>query len=131
MSTQHEALERLRKRLDLPEGGKWDYNLARDCWMYTRSTGPNTFTVTAGLVPASETPMTQTMLERAARAVGSVVLGPDERGGPVFPDYYTALELARTVLTAVREPDEAMSQTVRTTEGWEDMIDFVLNEPQR
>ena len=75
--------------------------------------------------------MTQTMLERAARAVGSVVLGPDERGGPVFPDYYTALELARTVLTAVRERDEAMSQTVRTTEGWEDMIDFVLNEPQR
>ena len=75
--------------------------------------------------------MTQTMLERAARAVGSVVLGPDERGGPVFPDYYTALELARTVLTAVREPDEAMSQTVRTTEGWEDMIDAILNEPQR
>lgn len=47
MSAQQEALEKLRKRLDLPEGGKWDYNIARGCWMYTRSTGPNTFTVTS------------------------------------------------------------------------------------
>ena len=75
--------------------------------------------------------MTQAMLERAARAVGSVVLGPDERGGPVFPDYYTALELARTVLTAVRDnaPTRAMAESqARGDEGiflpLLDLLDF-------
>lgn len=75
--------------------------------------------------------MTKTMLERAARAAGGVQVGEDEEGYPVSPGPRAALELARAVLLAVREPSDAMSQAVRTTEGWEDMIDFVLNERPR
>lgn len=77
--------------------------------------------------------MTKTMLERAA-----VALMNRQRnryrlcsiGVEMFnlEEIERAKDLARAVLMAVREPSEAMSQAVRTTEGWEDMIDFVLNE---
>ena len=85
--------------------------------------------------------MTQTMLERAARAAAesyqdgySAYLdfdrgdGTTVRQGGMFLDMKI---IARAVLMAVRVPSEAMSQAVRTTEGWEDMIDFVLNEGEK
>lgn len=69
-----------------------------------------------------------TMLERAARAASGVQVGEDEKGYPVLPGPNTAMEIARAVLMAVREPDEAMSKAVQSTEGWEAMIDAILNE---
>ena len=79
--------------------------------------------------------MTQTMLERAARAAAyRWFLGdfePEAAAAAAANDWTDFEDIARAVLMAVREPSEAMSQAVRTTEGWEDMIDFVLNEPQR
>ena len=74
--------------------------------------------------------MTQTMLERAARAARGVQVGEDEEGYPVFPGPHTALELARAVLMAVREPSDSLSAAAQSTEGWEAMIDAILNEPQ-
>lgn len=57
MDTQREALEKLRQRLSLPEGGTWNYNLGEDRWMYQYSTGPDTFSVTAGVCrPEPTTP---------------------------------------------------------------------------
>lgn len=61
--------------------------------------------------------MTQTMLERAARAAWDAVCATND-----------PTTIARAVLNAVRVPSEAMSQAVRTTEGWEDMIDAILSE---
>ena len=72
--------------------------------------------------------MTKTMLERAARAAADVYFGPYVV--VAYPTSSVWTDVARAVLMAVREPDEAMSQAVRTTEGWEDMIDAILNEPQ-
>ena len=55
--TQRDALEKLRVRLNLPEGGMWNYNLTHDRWMYQYATGPNTFTVMAGTSkPDAESP---------------------------------------------------------------------------
>lgn len=67
--------------------------------------------------------MTQTMLERAAEAVRTAMGGD-------LPSINDCRHVALAVLMAVRTPSDAMSQAVRTTEGWEDMIDAILNEPQ-
>lgn len=78
--------------------------------------------------------MTQTILERAARAAHDYAKTPYGSSDPMPESWrlngWHYQNIARAVLMAVREPTEAMSQAVRTTEGWEDMIDFVLNEPQ-
>ena len=85
--------------------------------------------------------MTQTMLERAARAARVEIdrlrktrIQPkqglwEHRDGLGWENLDpVSLATARAVLMAVREPSEAMSQAARTTEVWEDMIDFVLSE---
>lgn len=82
-----------------------------------------------------------TMLERAARAARGVQVGEDEEGYPVFPGTNTALELARAVLMAVREPDIDMGEEIMANfadpcwqedakSGFTAMIDTILNEPQ-
>ena len=77
--------------------------------------------------------MTQTMLERAATSVAACLTDAPVPSSFSMADVNgwtedKSYEIVRAVLMAVREPSEAMSQAVRTTEGWEDMIDFVLNE---
>lgn len=49
-----------------------------------------------------------TILERAAGGAMGVQVGEDGEGYPVFPGPNTATELARAVLMAIREPDDAM-----------------------
>ena len=49
MDTQRKALEKLRQRLELPEGGAWNYNLSEDRWMYSYAIGPTSVTVIAGV----------------------------------------------------------------------------------
>lgn len=43
-------------------------------------------------------------------------------------DEFAAGLATRAVLMAVREPSDSLSAAVRTTEGWEDMIDAILSE---
>lgn len=78
-----------------------------------------------------------TMLERAARAAYTAYgfTSPWESDHPFLAAGNDTKELfrsvARAVLMAVRVPSDAMSKAARTTEGWEDMIDAILNEPTR
>lgn len=68
------------------------------------------------------------MLERAARAActqDARLHGWDVDRAWVAQQtrYY---DLAYAVLLAVREPDETLSAAARSTEGWESMIDAIL-----
>lgn len=68
-----------------------------------------------------------TMLEKAARAVGEVAATNIDDVRHVLTE--PAMErVARAVLIAVRNPDETLSRAVQSTEGWEAMIDAILNE---
>lgn len=85
--------------------------------------------------------MTQTMLERATTAARKEINKLRKTQVPEYPGSWKTHDglgwenldgvvaaTTRAVLMAVRDPSEAMSQAVRTTEGWEDMIDDILNE---
>lgn len=48
---QKVSLETIRIRLGWPEGGVWDFDLARNQWRYQYSNGPETISITVG--PAS------------------------------------------------------------------------------
>lgn len=84
-----------------------------------------------------------TTLERAARAVMGAQVGEDEKGYPVFPGPNTAMEIARAVLMAVREPGIEMVMDVQdsiddehgaslsvfsASQSFITMIDAILNE---
>lgn len=70
-----------------------------------------------------------TMLEKAARAAYESPHGPNRLWSDLtHTGKQLAINQVRAVLMAVREPDEAMSAAARTTEGWEAMIDAILNE---
>lgn len=64
-----------------------------------------------------------TMLEKAARSAWCA--NPLERG-PFNAVQYEYI--ARAVLMSLRDPDETLSRAVQSTEGWEAMIDAILNE---
>lgn len=68
-----------------------------------------------------------TMLEKAARAAGEVAATTTDDVRHVLSE--AAIErVARAVLMAVRESDETLSRATQSTEGWEAMIDAILNE---
>lgn len=66
-----------------------------------------------------------TMLEKAARTL-QIEAAKDEND--ILLTVGESLVLARAVLMAIKEPDETLSRATQSTEGWEAMIDAILNE---
>lgn len=77
-----------------------------------------------------------TMLEKAARAAydGYEFKQRDDMGGCLRFDDLAGFQkdnwrsIVRAVLMAIKEPDETLSRATQSTEGWEAMIDAILNE---
>lgn len=82
-----------------------------------------------------------TMLEKAARAARKEIDKLRKARVPEYPGSWKTHDglgwenlddvvaaATRAVLMAIKEPDETLSRAAQSTEGWEAMIDAILNE---